>query len=153
MNCYTGPTTAEQLATFSSYGNTPHVACVVPKETNLNEKTIKDLEQDIGTKDDIGKPNLCLLDTAFIEEMAMIMQYGLDKKYKRDNWKQPMNSERLLAAAYRHANDIQQGEEFDPESHLSHAAHIAVNAMMYAYQTRTYGGDTSDSGKSLHSCL
>ena len=131
----------------SLYGNTTDVKCV-----EVNQKTKDDLKADIGTKDDIGKPNMCLLDTNFLEEMARIMQYGLDKKYKRDNWKQPMDPERLLAAAYRHINDIQQGEDIDPESFLSHAAHIAVNAMMYAYQIKTYHGDTSDSGRSLHSC-
>ncbi len=120
----------------TSFGSTTDVRCV-----EVNQKTKEDLAQNIGTKDDIGKPNMCLLDTNFLEEMSRIMQYGLDKKYKRDNWKQKMDPERLLAAAYRHANDIQQGEEIDPESHLTHAAHIAVNAMMYAYQIKTYGND------------
>jgi len=130
------------------FGNTTDVKCV-----EVNPKTKEDLDSNIGTKDDIGKPNMCLLDMEFIEEMALIMQYGLSKKYKRDNWKQPMNTERLLAPVYRHANDIQRGEEIDPESKLSHAAHIAVNAMMYAYQIKKYGDARLNNDKSLQSCL
>ena len=136
MNSSTNRTFAQLPEKPSLSGVITDVKCV-----EVNQKTKEDLAQNIGTKDDEGKPNMCLLDTPFLEDMAKIMQYGLDNKYKRDNWKQPMDPERLLAAAYRHANDIQQGEEIDPESHLSHAAHMAVNAMMYAYQIKTYGND------------
>jgi hypothetical protein len=40
------------------------------------------------------------------------------------NWRNGINTSRLIAAAYRHLGAINRGEDIDPESGLDHAAHL-----------------------------
>jgi len=82
-----------------------------------------------GMKFDNEKPMFDLLVPEFIEEVAKVMTLGA-QKYAPNNWKYVEDAEsRYLAALYRHLNAYHKGEKIDPESGLSHLAHIACNAM------------------------
>lgn len=62
------------------------------------------------------------------EDLAEVLTFGA-RKYKPNNWRKCTDTGRYLAAAIRHAKAINSNEAVDPESNLSHAAHIATNIM------------------------
>lgn len=101
----------------------------------ISDEALKDVLSGKGTKDDIGKPVLTLLDPQYLIEVSQVMSAGA-KKYKRGNWQLDLESERLLNALLRHAIKIWQGEEFDSETGLRHSAHIGCNAMFLNYCER-----------------
>lgn len=85
-----------------------------------------------GIKHDQDKPHMNLLlqevPNALVE-VAKALRMG-EEKYGRGNWRVVENKEdRYLAALMRHLVAIHQGEKNDPESGLSHLAHVAVNAL------------------------
>ena len=98
----------------------------------MHTKTKQDVKNGVGTKDDIGKPKMSLLDPNAILGMAKVMEHGL-KKYERDNWKKSLNQERILDAIFRHCFAIQDGELIDKESNLLHSYHIGCGAMMLSW--------------------
>ncbi len=82
-----------------------------------------------GEKFDQDKTRFDLLVPEFEEAMAQVMTKGA-AKYKPNNWQGvPDFRTRYIAALRRHINAYQQGESIDPESGISHMAHIACNAM------------------------
>jgi len=85
-----------------------------------------------GLKYDQKKPPLDLLTLEFLEGTANALAYGAEK-YGRHNFKQGIEHARLIAAALRHINQYNAGEDLDPESgesHLSHAA-ASLNMLMW----------------------
>lgn len=100
-----------------------------------SKKTKEDVNKGKGTKDDMGKPDLTLLDPYFDEETVFVMMAGA-KKYKRGNWQLDLEPVRILAALERHTNQIKKGEEFDKETGFRHSAHIRCNAMFLNYYER-----------------
>lgn len=85
-----------------------------------------------GLKHDQDKPHMNLLlqevPNALVE-VSRALRMG-EEKYGRGNWRIVENKEdRYLAALMRHLVAIHQGEKNDPESGLSHLAHVAVNAL------------------------
>jgi hypothetical protein len=91
-----------------------------------NYKT--DLKNGKGTKNDADKPMMNLLVPEFIESVGVVLTLGA-KKYSADNWKYNLETERIIAALYRHLIAYHKGEKLDPETGVSHLAHIACNAM------------------------
>jgi hypothetical protein len=85
-----------------------------------------------GVKLDTGKVEMSLLMSGCakaIKKVAEVLTFGA-KKYTRNGWQTVDDAERRYTdAMYRHMNAIHQGEKIDPESGLSHRAHIACNAM------------------------
>ena len=82
-----------------------------------------------GVKDDDGKLRFDLIEPQFEEEVAAVLTLGA-KKYEANNWQKvedPVN--RYYAALRRHLNAWRSGEKTDPESGLSHLAHVATNIM------------------------
>jgi hypothetical protein len=95
-------------------------------------KGTRDLHEP-GAKDDSEKLDLTLPPPELIEAVAEVMQFGL-KKYSRNGWKAVSDrKQRYQAALMRHMNAILKGEELDPESGLSHMAHVATNAAFLLY--------------------
>ena len=114
----------------------------------------------------IGKPQWSLIHYKSLEPMIRAMEYGAHKysifvdakdnifkgtevtpqdvedmnlitiKTGKENWKNPMNLIKILESLQRHVAAIMDGEEFDPESGLSHMGHVMANAMMYNYHYR-----------------
>lgn len=101
----------------------------------IGKQAQDDIKNEIGTKDDIGKPDVTLVDPLFIEEVAKVMMAGV-KKYKRGNWQLNLSPLRILGALIRHSYCILRGEWLDQESGLSHAAHVGCNAMFLEFYRR-----------------
>ena len=89
-----------------------------------------------GIKHDANKLPLELVDWAFINEIAEVLELGR-KKYSANNWQKLDNAEdRYFAAAMRHLIAWRQGETHDLESGLSHLSHAACNLMFLSYFER-----------------
>lgn len=85
-----------------------------------------------GKKFDGGKPDYTLLPFEALEDTVKVLGFGA-VKYGRDNW-QKVEPQRYVAAAFRHLVAIAKGEEFDEESGLTHAAHLACCALFLGRQ-------------------
>lgn len=80
-----------------------------------------------GTKHDQDKPNLALIYPPFLTDMARGLMHG-EADYGPQNWRK-LAMTRIIAAAKRHINAINAGEDIDPDSGIPHAALLADNAM------------------------
>lgn len=84
-----------------------------------------------GKKFDTGKLPVSLLPFRGIAPIIQVLEFGA-KKYGRNNWKL-LNSlkdkRRILDALGRHYGAILDGEAIDPESGLSHLAHLGCNVV------------------------
>lgn len=76
-----------------------------------------------GQKHDQEKPRTDLLPTAPLLKIAEVLGFGA-KKYDAHNWRGGIEYSRLLGAALRHLLAFNDGEDIDPESGLSHLAHL-----------------------------
>jgi len=79
-----------------------------------------------------GKPKWALVDFKSLEPMVSVLEFGM-KKYAKDNWKKGLDSEEVLESLMRHTFALNSGDEFDPESGLSHIGHIQCNAMFLEF--------------------
>lgn len=77
-----------------------------------------------GRKFDAGKLDYTLLPFEALDEIVKVLMFGA-KKYDRDNWRHVGNAmQRYEAAAYRHLTAYSKGELTDPETGVSHLAHV-----------------------------
>lgn len=85
-----------------------------------------------GLKYDKGKVRYDLMEKGFsraLYEVAKVTTFGAEK-YEANNWQHVEGGiERYLDAKGRHRSKDQQGELYDEESKLLHAAHEAWNAL------------------------
>lgn len=81
-----------------------------------------------GVKFDQDKPRMDLLDPHAMEQLAKVLTFGANK-YAAHNWRKGLSKSRLLAAALRHLFAYLGGQDTDPESGLSHAAHAMCCCM------------------------
>jgi hypothetical protein len=88
-----------------------------------------------GLKYDAEKPGMDMLDTYFLQEMARVLDFGA-KKYARNNWRSGIQFSRTIAAILRHVTAFNNGEDFDPETGISHIAHAAVNCQFLLWFTK-----------------
>lgn len=81
--------------------------------------------QSLGKKYDSAKLDYTLVTRELMDAVSRAMMYGA-KKYNRDNYKLFTSADivRFQAALLRHAVAWASGEEFDPESGLSHLDHV-----------------------------
>lgn len=78
-------------------------------------------------KADAGKPQLTLVPTEIIYDIAEIRMYGCRKYHDPDNWKE-VEIERYRDAAYRHwLAYLKDPNGVDEESGLPHLWHLACN--------------------------
>ena len=92
-------------------------------------------------KFDSDKPGMDLLPVAAKREIAAVFDFGA-KKYARHNWRNGFNYSRLIAAAERHIDFFNDGEDLDPESGKSHLAHAGCCIMMLLESVlKGYGTD------------
>lgn len=98
-------------------------------EHNVNGKrpTLDDLLRNestsAGRKDDGGKPTLSLISRHAMEQEAKVLDFGA-RKYDAWNWSKGIKYSRVLSALMRHAFAYADGESQDPETGLSHMAHV-----------------------------
>ena len=81
-----------------------------------------------GIKFDQGKPRMDLIDPTAMNELAKVLTFGA-QKYAAHNWRKGLHKSRLLGAALRHLFAYLGGEDKDPETGLSHAAHAMCCCM------------------------
>lgn len=81
-----------------------------------------------GLKYDQDKARVDLLDPDFLEDVGRVLGFGA-QKYAAHNWRSGINISRLCGSTLRHLLAIMRGEDTDPESGLSHTAHLGCNAM------------------------
>lgn len=98
-----------------------------------------------GTKFDQDKPRMELLPSVALEEIAKVLTFGA-KKYADHNWKKGISFSRLLGAAFRHLTAYIRGEDKDPESGLSHLAHLGCCIMFLLWHEK-YRKDLDDRSK------
>lgn len=82
-----------------------------------------------GIKYDEGKPPMELLPNSALVEIAKVFGEGA-KKYGRYNYRAGMAWTRIIGAAYRHLGAFNSGEDLDPETKLSHLAHLGSCVLM-----------------------
>lgn len=94
-----------------------------------------------GRKDDNGKAPMSLIPQPALEELAKVLLFG-KQKYNAHNWRAGMDWSRLADAAMRHLTAWYDGEDNDPESGLSHIAHLlCCAAFLMTYQKDGLGND------------
>ena len=97
--------------------------CIDEKTGRIEQVTVG------GTKHDNGKPDLSLVPSIFVKEVARALMYG-ESKYGRYNFEKGFDTHRLLGACLRHVYAWNEGEDNDPESGVSHLAHAAATIGM-----------------------
>lgn len=76
-----------------------------------------------GNKNDQEKIRTDLLPTMPLLKIAEVLTFGA-RKYADHNWRGGIQYSRLIGAALRHLLAFNDGEDKDPESNLSHLAHL-----------------------------
>lgn len=81
----------------------------------------------MSAKNDKGKLRLTLVPRQIIRDIAAVRMFGTEKYKDPDNWK-TVEPERYRDAAYRHfLAYLDDPNSIDPESGLTHLAHLACN--------------------------
>jgi deoxycytidylate deaminase len=77
-------------------------------------------------KFDTSKLRYDLIPTSTTKALAQVLTYGA-KKYKPNNWQTVDDTDRYVAALFRHIEAWRDGEKLDKESGLHHLAHALTN--------------------------
>ena len=94
-----------------------------------------------GKKHDSGKPQAELIPVPGLLEVIKVLTFGATK-YDPWNWAKGMKWSRLIGAILRHTFAYMMGETRDPETGLSHMAHVACSALfLITYEQRSLGED------------
>jgi hypothetical protein len=88
-----------------------------------------------GLKHDADKAPLDLMPYCALEEISKALGFGA-KKYSRGNFAKGLEYSRLIAAALRHINQFNMGEDLDSESGLSHIAHAGCMVVFLLYMIK-----------------
>lgn len=86
-------------------------------------------------KFDSQKIRVELLPTESLEEIAKALTFGA-AKYGDWNWSKGLAWSRILGAAMRHLFAFARGEDKDPESGLSHLAHLGCCVLFLLYHEK-----------------
>ena len=102
------------------------------KNIGANAVSLPTIQDNEGKKNDDGKLRYDLVPVEAHEAMAQVFTYGATK-YGDNNW-QNVDSNRYLAALFRHLNAWRKGEKMDSESGLSHLKHALTNVAILVYK-------------------
>lgn len=85
-------------------------------------------ELTVATKFDEGKRDWSLLPLDSVEEIIKVLEFGANK-YSAHNWSSNggFKYTRVLNAMLRHLFAFMRGQDKDPETGLSHIAHLGCN--------------------------
>lgn len=97
--------------------------------------TQNDWTAEAGQKLDTAKPPMDLLDRHALEQIAKVLAFGA-QKYSAHNWRGGIRYSRLIAAAMRHLTAYNDGENTDPETGLSHLAHLGCCVMFLLWMEK-----------------
>ncbi len=81
-----------------------------------------------GIKEVVGKLRWTLLPINALREVVKVLEYGATKYKEKDNWKK-VNKDLYKDALWRHWVAYQLGEKNDPETGLSHLAHLLCDGL------------------------
>lgn len=87
-----------------------------------------------GRKYDDGKLRYDLVPMEALEGLAKVLTYGASK-YGDNNW-QLVESDRYIAAFYRHFHAWRKGETNDDESGYHHLEHCLANVAFLLYKDK-----------------
>jgi hypothetical protein len=104
-----------------------------------------------GQKLDTDKPPMDLLDRYALEQIARVLDFGA-RKYSHHNWRGGIRYSRLIAAAMRHLTAYNDGEDTDPETGLSHIAHLGCCVMFLLWMEKQRP-DLDDRWKPKHNTI
>jgi len=108
----------------------------IEKNYNINQsKKIEVTDQQTAKRYNTGKPRYSLIDYASLESLVRVLEFG-ESKYGRDNWKLGLSKESVLDSMIRHVAKLNDGEECDSESGVSHIGHIMANCIFLEYYKR-----------------
>lgn len=79
-------------------------------------------------KFDQDKPRMELLPMEALREVSKVLTYGA-AKYEEHNWRGGLEYSRLYGAMLRHLTSFIEGEDTDPETQLSHIAHMVCGGL------------------------
>ena len=88
-----------------------------------------------GFKEHENKTDYSEIDFSFLTQIARRMNKNKGK-YPKNNWKKPIDVEKLKQAMFRHTIAVMQGEYKDDGRDLGHLEAIALGAMMINYQLK-----------------
>lgn len=106
----------------------------------LSQTKVHPQQASQGIKLDQDKPDLSLLSSTALLEIAKVMTFG-KSKYSAHNWRKGFAWSRLIAAIMRHILAYNAGERIDPETGLSHLAHAACGICFLLEFEKTGAGD------------
>lgn len=92
-------------------------------------------------KFDTDKPRMELLDRHALEQIARVMAYGAKKYTTPDaagehNWRKGFKWSRIYGAAMRHLLAHMDGEDKDPDTGISHLAHLGCCVMFLLWHEK-----------------
>lgn len=94
-----------------------------------------------GIKHDGEKARVELLPSQPLFMIAEVLGFGA-QKYAAHNWRAGFDQSRLIGAAMRHLLAYNDGEDTDPESGLSHLAHLGCCVLfLLEHQAKGIGQD------------
>lgn len=100
-----------------------------------------------GKKLDSGKDRWDLLPTDSVRLIVKVLNFGA-VKYSDRNWEKGMKYGRLYGALQRHLTAWWEGEDSDPETGISHLAHVGCCVLfLLAYEIRGLGSKWDDRPK------
>lgn len=88
---------------------------------------IKPLSKGEGLRYNKGKARYDLVQPWAHEQMVKVLTTGA-QKYAERNWERGMKWSNVISSLKRHVAAIESGEDYDQETGLLHAAHVACNA-------------------------
>ncbi len=101
----------------------------------------------VGRKFDGGKLDYTLVPFEGLDEIVKVLMFGA-QKYDRDNWRHVENAaQRYAAAAFRHLTAYNKGEHTDPETNLSHLAHVGCCILFMLALEKQNGVNTGVQGQ------
>ena len=80
-----------------------------------------------GNKSDSGKPSISLIPSIALVEEARVLDFG-KRKYAEHNWRKGIEWSRIIDGILRHIVAYKEGQTHDPETGISHMAHVRCGA-------------------------
>lgn len=114
--------------------------------SNDTDATVK-VDNSVGNQElkrDAGKPQLTLVPTQIITDIARVREFGVAKYKKRDSWKQ-VAIQRYRDALFRHLLlYLNDPKGVDDESGLPHLSHVACNVAFLCELEKEDGNGSTD---------
>ena len=104
-----------------------------------------DMNASGGMKETSGKLRWTLLPLLAVKEIVKVLEYGA-KKYSADNWKK-VEPEKYKEAAFRHWTAYLEGEKVDPETGISHLAHLGCDVLFLLWFELTGNADEKNTNR------